>query len=171
MVAEGAFREDLFFRLDVFPIEVPPLRDRLSDLPLLTQHFLSRFAQDYGVQPPGLSTRTLSRMMAYSWPGNVRELENFIERSLIMHGGAESFPFDIPRRATTVEAASVLERALEADWTVERLEREYILAMLERNRWQKGATAEVLGVDRRTIHRKLKRYRESGVLADLSEAD
>ena len=171
MVREGTFREDLFFRLDVFPIDVPPLRDRVSDLPLLTQHFLTRFAQDYGVRPPGLSTRTLSRMVAYAWPGNVRELENFIERSLVMHGGAESFPFDIPRRATTVEAASVLDRALDADWTLERLEREYIMAMLERNRWQKGATAEVLGVDRRTIHRKLKRYRESGALADLSEAD
>jgi DNA-binding NtrC family response regulator len=171
MVGEGTFREDLFFRLDVFPIDVPPLRDRLSDLPLLTQHFLTRFSQDYGTQAPGLSTRTLSQMMAYAWPGNVRELENFIERSVIMYDGAESFLFDIPRRAATVEAASTLDQAIEADWTLERLEREYILTVLERNRWQKSVSAGVLGVDRRTLHRKLKRYRESGALVDLSGAD
>jgi DNA-binding NtrC family response regulator len=171
LVEEGTFREDLFFRLDVFPIDVPPLRERVSDIPLLTQYFLTRFARDYGVQAPGLSTRTLSRMMAYAWPGNVRELENFIERSLVMHGGADSFPFDIPSRTATTESVAVLDRALEGDWTLERLEREYVIAMLKRNRWQKGATAEVLGIDRRTIHRKLKRYRESGALADVPEAE
>jgi DNA-binding NtrC family response regulator len=171
LVDDGTFREDLFFRLDVFPIEVPPLRDRLSDLPLLTQHFLTRFAEDYGIEAPSLSTRTLSEMMAYRWPGNVRELENFVERSVVMHGGAESFPFDVARRATNPEASVLLGKALEEDWTLERLERAYILAMLERNRWQKNVTADVLGIHRRTIHRKLKQYREEGLLADSPDID
>ncbi|MDZ7778864.1 MAG: sigma-54 dependent transcriptional regulator [Gemmatimonadota bacterium] len=164
LVDEGAFREDLFFRLDVFPVDVPPLRERTSDIPLLAQHFLTRFAREYEIEPPKLSTGTLSRMMAYTWPGNVRELENFVERSVVMYPGARSFPFDVERRGPTSEAASLLENALDGDWPLARLEREYILAMLERNRWQKGATAEVLGVDRRTIHRKLQRYRQDGVL-------
>jgi DNA-binding NtrC family response regulator len=165
LIEEGSFREDLFFRLDVFPIEVPPLRDRASDIPLLTQHFLTRFAREYQMEPPRLGTGTLSRMMAYAWPGNVRELENFVERSVVMHPGADGFPFDIPRRTHTSEATTLLAQALEGDWSLEHLEREYILAMLERNRWHKGATAEALGIDRRTIHRKLKRYKQEGLIS------
>lgn len=166
MVADGEFREDLYFRLDVFPIVVPPLRERREDIPLLTGHFLTRYADEHGLKPPGLSQATLSRMLAYDWPGNVRELENFIERSVIMYAGRESFPFDLPRKLPGNEAAETLGRAVEGQWTLERLEREYILATLERSRWQQGAAAQILGINRRTIHRKLKRYREEGILAD-----
>jgi DNA-binding NtrC family response regulator len=164
LVAAGKFREDLFFRLDVFPIAVPPLRDRKDDLPLLVGHFMARFAEEHGITPPRVTALTLSRMMAYDWPGNVRELENFIERSVIMYPGVEGFPFDLPRAAPGDGAAALLGRALDEDWTMERLEREYLLATLERTRWQQGTTAGILGINRRTIHRKLKRYREQGFL-------
>jgi len=165
-VAAGDFREDRFFRLDVFPISVPPLRERRDDVPLLTSHFTTRFADEHGVEPPRVSPQTLSRMLAYDWPGNVRELENFIERSVIMYPGSDGFPFDLPRAAQGAEGPAALGRALEEEWTLERLEREYLLSALERNRWQQGTVAEMLGINRRTIHRKLKRYREEGHLLD-----
>jgi DNA-binding NtrC family response regulator len=166
LVAGGEFREDLFFRLDVFPIPVPSLRERREDIPLLTTHFLAKFAAEHEIDPPRVSPQTLSRMMAYDWPGNVRELENFIERSVIMYPGADGFPFDLPRAAPGNDAASMLARAIDEDWTLDRLEREYLLSALERHRWQQGVVAGRLGINRRTIHRKLKRYREEGFLSE-----
>jgi len=169
LVQRGDFREDLFFRLDVFPIEVPPLRERPDDILPLADHFLSRFAAEHEITAPRLSPTTLSRMVSYGWPGNVRELENFIERSLIMYPGARSFPFDLPRTGQVHEEAELIERAAEDHWTLERLEREYLLSTLERNLWRQSAAAEILGINRRTIHRKLNRYREQGLVPALEE--
>jgi DNA-binding NtrC family response regulator len=168
-VTAGIFREDLFFRLDVFPIAVPPLRDRRDDIPLLAGHFMARFAAEHGIEAPGISPFTLSRMKAYDWPGNVRELENFIERSVIMYPGGAGFPFDLPRATPGNGGAALLGRAVDEDWTLERLEREYLLSTLERCRWQQGTVAALLGINRRTIHRKLKRYREEGFLAEAPD--
>jgi DNA-binding NtrC family response regulator len=165
LVAAGAFREDLSFRLDVFPIHVPPLRDRKDDIPLLAAHFMARFSEEHGITAPRVTPLTVSRMMAYDWPGNVRELENFIERSVIMYPGGEGFPFDLPRAVPGNEGASALGRAVDENWTLERLEREYLLSTLERSRWQQGTAAAILGINRRTIHRKLKRYRDQGFLS------
>ena len=167
-VAAGEFRGDLFFRLDVFPIAVPPLRERRDDIPLLASHFMVQFSAEHGIDPPRVSPTTLSRMMAYDWPGNVRELENFVERSVIMYPGSDGFPFDLPRGTGVTESAATLARAVEEEWTLDHLEREYLLSTLERNRWQQGAAAEILGINRRTIHRKLKRYREEGLLPEVS---
>jgi DNA-binding NtrC family response regulator len=165
LVEAGRFREDLFFRLDVFPIAVPPLRDRKDDIPLLAAHFMARFALEHGIAAPRLSPLTVSRMMAYEWPGNVRELENYIERSVIMYPGSSAFPFDLPR-GVSHDGASALGRALDGEWTMERLEREYLLATLDHHGWQQGAVAQILGINRRTIYRKLKEYREQGLLPD-----
>jgi DNA-binding NtrC family response regulator len=165
LVEAGRFREDLFFRLDVFPIAVPPLRDRKDDIPLLAAHFMARFAVEHGIAAPRLSPLTVSRMMAYEWPGNVRELENYIERSVIMYPGSSAFPFDLPR-GVSHDGASALGRALDGEWTMERLEREYLLATLDHHGWQQGAVAQILGINRRTIYRKLKEYREQGLLPD-----
>ncbi len=163
-VAAGRFREDLSFRLDVFPIAVPPLRDREDDIPLLASHFMARFAEEHGIEAPRMSPLTLARMMAYDWPGNVRELENFIERSIIMYPGLDAFPFDLPRATPGSGGATLLVRALDEDWTLERLEQEYLLSTLEKTHWQQGATAAALGINRRTIHRKLRQYRQEGFL-------
>jgi len=171
LVDAGEFREDLFFRLDVFPIDVPPLRERKDDILALTDHFLSRFAALHEIDAPRISPTTLSRMMSYDWPGNVRELENFIERSVIMYPGARSFPFDLPHDGHAHGEVSMIERALDDRWTLERLEREYLLSTLERTRWRQSAAAEVLGINRRTIHRKLSRYREEGLLPDFLEEE
>jgi DNA-binding NtrC family response regulator len=169
LVEAGLFREDLFFRLDVFPIAVPPLRDRRDDILPLADHFLTRFGDLHGIEAPRISPPTLARMMSYDWPGNVRELENFIERSVIMHPGARSFPFDLPRPGQGNGATEMIDRALEDQWTLDRLEREYLLSTLERTRWRQSAAADLLGINRRTIHRKLSRYKEEGLLPDLQE--
>ncbi|MBI4538262.1 MAG: sigma-54-dependent Fis family transcriptional regulator [Gemmatimonadetes bacterium] len=169
LVESGEFREDLFYRLNVFPIRVPPLRERREDVPLLANYFRMRFAEENGVEAPEIPPETLSRMVAYEWPGNVRELENFIERAIIMHAGARTIPFEPPQSLRLEPGRDLVTRARDERWDLERVEREYILEVLEQAHWHQGAAAEVLGINRRTLYRKLKRYRELGILPELSE--
>ena len=165
-VAAGEYREDLFYRLNVFPIEVPPLRDRKEDIPLLSNFFLQKYSELYTIDAPKLPARTLDRMMSYEWPGNVRELENFIERAVVLHasGGSGTVGFELPSDSTEDEegGASILDEAQRKRWTFEDLEREYIFRVLESVRWKKTEAAEILGIDRRTLYRKLKRYETEG---------
>jgi DNA-binding NtrC family response regulator len=169
-VKDGSFREDLYYRMNVFPIRVPPLRDRREDIPLLANAFRLRFAEENGLEAPPLLPDTLARMMAYDWPGNVRELENAIERALILHHGARSLPFEPAPGTPGKGDRSLLERAGEEAWTLDRLEREYILEVLDTEGWHQGQASERLGINRRTLYRKLKRYREEGVLPERSSA-
>ncbi len=164
LVGAGTFREDLYYRLNVFPIRVPPLRERREDIPILANAFRLRFAEENGVPAPEILPETLSRMMGYPWPGNVRELENAIERALILHSGARSLPFEPSSAGGAREERGLLERASEEAWSLDRLEREYILEVLDANGWHQGKASEVLGINRRTLYRKLKLYREEGVL-------
>ncbi|UCC47410.1 MAG: sigma-54-dependent Fis family transcriptional regulator [Gemmatimonadota bacterium] len=164
-VASGQYREDLYYRLNVFPIEVPSLRDRKEDIPLLSNYFLQKYSELYEIEPPKLPARTLDRMMAYYWPGNVRELENFIERGVVLHasGGSATLGFELPSDAEERdEGAGILDEAQRKRWTFEDLEREYIFRVLESVRWKKTEAAEILGIDRRTLYRKLKRYESEG---------
>jgi DNA-binding NtrC family response regulator len=165
-VASGEYREDLFYRLNVFPIEVPALRDRKEDIPLLSNFFLQKYSELYSIDAPKLPARTLDRMMSHEWPGNVRELENFIERAVVLHasGGSGTVGFELPADATEDDdgGASILDEAQRKRWTFEDLEREYIFRVLESVRWKKTEAAEILGIDRRTLYRKLKRYEDEG---------
>lgn len=160
-VHDKSFREDLFYRLSVFPIHVPALRERKDDIPLLANFFIRKYSDQYGCEPPTLPSSTLSRLMAYDWPGNVRELENFIERAVVLHvgGGSGTIAFELPTASASVGHPDLLGQALDRGWTLEQLEREYILRTLERVRWKKTEAAEWLGIDRRTLYRKLKQYR------------
>ncbi len=172
LVEKGRFREDLFYRLNVFPIRVPPLRERREDIPILANAFRLRFAEENGIHPSPFLPETLSRMMTHDWPGNVRELENVVERSLILHAGASSLPFD-PTSNTSQSAdgpRELVSRASRDRWDLERLEREYILEVLDREGWHQADAAEALGINRRTLYRKLKRYRAEGMLPDSSPA-
>ena len=157
-VRAGNFREDLYYRLSVFPIRVPSLRERRDDIPLLAAHFLRRAASEYGVEPPAIPPVTMRRLMEYDWPGNVRELENFIERAVIMHAGAKTISFDPDDTLHRRKEHDLVRLARAERWNLERLEREYILAVLEEVGGHQGHAAEILGIDRRTLYRKLKQY-------------
>ena len=163
LVEEGDFRQDLYFRLSTFPVEVPPLRDRREDIPLLIGIFATRFAGENQMEPPSFGASVLERVAAYDWPGNVRELEHFVERAMILNLGSDTVfnaPFGTPDQAG--EVPEDIERALNEGWTLERHEREYILHVLDRCGWNKAASAEVLGIDRSTLYRKLKKLEADG---------
>ena len=166
-VSEGTFREDLFYRLNVFPIRVPPLRERRGDVPLLANYFRLRFAEENGVQPPELSHATLSHMMNYDWPGNVRELENFVERAVILYAGSREIRFEPPSGQRRREQ-ELVKRAAGSDWDLERLETEYILTILEQTHGHQGRAAEILGINRRTLYRKLRALGKPYTDADSS---
>jgi DNA-binding NtrC family response regulator len=171
-VAAGRFREDLYFRLNVVPIRVPPLRNRADDILLLAGHFRSRYAEEFGIDPPDFSPALIRLLLRYQWPGNVRELENFIQRAVIMHSGARAIPairIDDPGAAGP--ESDVIDRAAEQRWDLRRVEREFILLVLEREQGHLGRTSEALGIDRRTLYRKLKDYEQAGYLTDLPTED
>jgi DNA-binding NtrC family response regulator len=155
VVEDGTFREDLYYRLNVFPIHVPPLRDRLEDLPLLVRHFIQRAAAESGIEPPAVSRSTLRAMSQYDWPGNVRQLENHIESAVIAQSGGV-IEFTAPETPRVLRAAvSPADVSLGLD----DLERERVFEALARTGGHRARAAKLLGIDRRTIYRKLERYR------------
>jgi DNA-binding NtrC family response regulator len=168
MVAEGQFREDLFYRLNVIPVVLPPLRERKEDIPLLVQHFLDKLRADSGGQPRTPMTvaqDAIRRLMAYSWPGNVRQLENAIERAVAITAGrtqieAADLPVEIqqaqePALPSTV---SLPEEGLDLDAFIVHIERELIARSLERSGGNKGRAAKLLNLKRTTLVEKLKRF-------------
>ncbi len=159
-VDEGRFREDLFYRLNVFPVRVPPLRERREDIPLLADHFRRRYAEENDVEAPAILPETLVRMQEYPWPGNVRELEHFVERALLLYAGQPAIRFEPTTRRGRGEAGDLLSRAEDERWDLDRLEREYILRVLEEAGGNRTRAAEILGVHRRTLARRMERYRE-----------
>ena len=156
-IARGNFREDLFYRLNVVPFVVPPLRERAEDVPLLAEHFLREFCSSYGRKPKQLTPEALKVLTAYSWPGNVRELKNLIERIVIMNSQPLIQKKDLPsllyrdntRRGALTEA-STLQQARAA------YEKDFILRKLEENKGNVSRTAELLGLERTHLYRKMK---------------
>ena len=156
-VKHGRFREDLFFRLNVFQIALPPLRERRDDIPLLVQHFVEKFNSDSGKRVRGVQADALEVLKAYDWPGNIRELRNAVERALILCEGdliaIEHLPPDMAGRAPDKGSFR-----LPFGLTLDAVEKEYILTSLERNGGNKARTAEMLGVSEKTLYNKLNRY-------------
>ena len=170
MVAEGNFREDLYYRLNVIPIHLPPLRDRKEDIPLLVQHFLKKFASADGRSPEAagrvltISQQTMRALMAYSWPGNVRQLENAIERAVALSGGRSQIELSdlTPELQQASEAAtspnlSVPDGGIDFDHYVNGIERELIRRALEKTGGNKGQASRLLNLKRTTLVEKLKR--------------
>ncbi len=155
-VSEGRFRADLFYRLNVIPIKLPPLRHRRDDIPLLVDHFLKRYAQN---NPPKLvNAEAMELLMKYDWPGNVRELENVMERALILDEGGVIGPEDLPDK---IRFGAAHRGSLIIDsptLTLEELEKEYILKVLSYTRWQKKKASDLLGINASTLYRKLIAY-------------
>ena len=159
LIAQGRFREDLFYRLNVIPIEVPPLRRRKEDIPLLVEHFFKSFSAEYGKRPKTLSGDAMVYFMAYDWPGNVRELRNMVERLVIMTAADTITPEDLPAPlgpgglvGVAAGGPQSLREAREA------FERAFILAELRTNGWNITRTAKQLGIGRVNLWRKLKAY-------------
>jgi DNA-binding NtrC family response regulator len=158
---EGRFREDLFWRLNVIQLHVPALRERPYDIPLLVEHFVNKVAESLGREPLDVAPETLAILTSYSWPGNVRELENAIERAVTLAPGARLTPDELPERVRNHGAAAAfIARSSERDLTLYEVERDYILEMLRRTGGNKTRAAELLGLDRKTLYRKLDEFRD-----------
>jgi two-component system response regulator HydG len=159
-VKEGRFREDLFWRLNVIHLAIPPLRERPFDIPLLVEHFLNKAADNSGLPPLNVTPETLAILTAYAWPGNARELENALERAIALAENASLTPRDLPDRIrNSGQTAQLLAQARQQRLTLRELEKEYIVETLRLTGNNKSRAAELLGFDRRTLHRKLDEYR------------
>jgi transcriptional regulator with PAS, ATPase and Fis domain len=157
-VAEGRFRQDLFYRINVINIELPALRERISDIPLLAQHFLEQVSEDAGKQMQGFSEEAIETLRRYRWPGNVRELQNVIERAVLLGKSDVICVEDLPENLASAAPVSMQpagSRTLKA--ALEGPEREIIRQMLESNNWNRNITAEALGINRTTLYKKMKR--------------
>ncbi|MBI3609031.1 MAG: sigma-54-dependent Fis family transcriptional regulator [Nitrospirae bacterium] len=157
-IARGAFREDLYYRLNVIPLFVPPLRDRRGDIPELVSHFLHDIAAEQGLKPKAVHPDVLDAFMHYHWPGNVRELRNTVERLLIMVPGPVITPTDIPPFLDGVASPASASPRRAASFRKARttFEREFITQSLKAHEWNVSKTAEALGLERSHLHRKIK---------------
>ncbi len=175
-VSEGRFRQDLYYRLKVVTLKIPPLRERPEDVPLLAEHFLADFAQDHGKPVARLSKDALAALCSYSWPGNVRELRNVLESSVIFHRGESIEASDLasevlaPAAARLVVAESPVQPPDGEVRTMAEIERRAIEETLERTGGHRAEAARLLGIGLRTLQRKLKEYRQGGA-GELDEAE
>lgn len=163
-VKKGTFREDLYYRLNVIHIHVPPLRERKDDIPLLVASFLEEFAVENGKNIKGIDSQAKSAIYNYNWPGNIRELRNCIESAVVMCSGEEIKLEDLP--PTVSKSAGDQSINIPANATLNEAEKIIILKTLAANKNNKSKTADLLGIGRKTLHRKLEEY---GINSDDSE--
>jgi two-component system nitrogen regulation response regulator NtrX len=162
-IKSGQFREDLYFRLNVVPIFVPPLRERQEDIPLLADHFMAEFAQEYGRRIKRLDAGAIRTLQRYGWPGNVRELRNVIERLMIMVPGdaittSDLSFLDVPLAPPAVTSAAGSSDRMTLHEARDQFERDLILKTLAQQQGNMSRTAEVLGVERSNLYRKMKTF-------------
>jgi DNA-binding NtrC family response regulator len=151
-VRDGSFREDLYYRLNVFSIVIPPLRERKLDIPLLANYFLKKYAQAMGKQIGSISKDAMELLTTYHWPGNVRELENAIERAMVIGKPPAITSADLPIHVNGSHSQSSVRGSLE------NIEREHIERTLSENNWNISRSAEVLDIDRATLYNKIEKY-------------
>lgn len=155
-IEAGAFREDLYYRLSVVPIHLPPLRDHKEDIPLLVDHFLGKFSNRIKREVPGVSPEAMEILMEYAWPGNVRELEHTLERILILEDTEVIRPRDLPSFIS--QRQGDFQMFTEDPFSLEELEKNYIRFVLRRTKGSRTKTAEILGINRKTLASKIKKY-------------
>ena len=156
-VQRGNFRSDLFYRLNVIAIELPPLRERREDLILLIDRFLQDLAGDRG-EPKALAAEAMDAVMVYKWPGNVRELQNALEHACVMARGSLIDASHLPERITRRKRDPLVAEKAEPNPTLDLVERAYIMFVLQAEGGNKTRAAEALGIDPSTLYRKLSRY-------------
>ena len=158
-VKAGSFRADLFYRLNVIPITIPPLRDRKDDIKILTYYFIKKYCAIRGVEEKTISERALKKLTAYRWPGNVRELENTMERAVIL---AQSKEIDIDVLSENIKegnSVNLVKETKPSSPTLEEIEKAYINWVLQETEWQKAKAAKMLGIDSSTLYRKVEKYK------------
>lgn len=165
---KGKFRKDLYHRLTAFPIEVPPLKDRKDDIPILANYFLNKIVKDLRREIPLISGEAMKYLMEYSYPGNIRELKNMIERMVILCSdrniGVEDLPLEIKMKSDTVENKTVigvgpLKNILEQEiYALDDVEKVVIAMALQKTRWNKQETSKLLGIGRTTLYEKIRKY-------------
>lgn len=156
-IKDGEFRKDLYFRLNVFPIRIPDLRDRKEDIPPLVQHFIMKYSQQLNSPVRRISQEALDTVLGYEWPGNVRELESAVQHAMVLATGCNILRRDLPYQVR--ELATVVEpKSDEAIPRLEEAERELIVRALHQTKHNKTETARLLGIDRSSLHRKMQRY-------------
>jgi two-component system response regulator FlrC len=165
-VREGAFRQDLFFRLNVIPVHIPALRERPADILPLAEHFINKIARREGLNPKSLSTAAKAAILGYNWPGNVRELENVIERAMILADGQEIDAGDILLSARAPQPTSLATPGQ----TIHEMEKNLIMSTLNQVDGNRTRAAELLGISIRTLRNKLNEYKQGGQISD-TEAD
>jgi DNA-binding NtrC family response regulator len=150
LVREGRFRDDLYDRLNVVSISLPPLRERKEDIPLLVHHFIQRFSEEYHKDIAHVSPEVLDILTQYSWPGNVRELEHIIERAITLSAQPIILPEDLPPKV--LSAAKPVKLL-----SLKEIERDYVLKILQQTKGNKKKASEILGIDRSTLYRLLEK--------------
>lgn len=167
--SKGKFRKDLYHRLTAFPIEVPPLRDRKDDIPILTSYFLNKTVKELRREIPVVSAEAMKYIIEYSYPGNIRELKNMIERMVILcsdrHIDVEDLPLEVKMKSDTVENKTVvgvgpLKNILEQEiYALDEVEKVVIAMALQKTRWNKQETSKLLGIGRTTLYEKIRKYK------------
>jgi DNA-binding NtrC family response regulator len=173
MVREGTFREDLYFRLNVVQVNMPPLRDRASDIPLLLTHFVDQFAKENRIDAPVFETGAMRCLGAYAWPGNIRELRNFAENTVVLHRGGRIREYDLDPKFRGAEngmgkegstAGSGTNEPSAGPLSVEGNEKRLLREALLQARGNRTKAAKLLGISRRTLHRKIDQWPELDVI-------
>ncbi|HAW98462.1 MAG TPA: transcriptional regulator [Opitutae bacterium] len=161
MTRKGEFRDDLFYRLNVVSLDLPPLRERGDDVVILMDHFLALFAQENGFEKPTLTIESVEVLKSYSWPGNIRELRNFCENLVVLKRGSEVTPYDLdPRFSLDTEDGDDMSNPAPSSLSVEENEKRLLRNALVRANGNRTKAAELMGISRRTLHRKLARWPE-----------
>ena len=156
LIQQGHFRKDLYYRLKVIDIEMPPLRERKEDIPILVQHFIHKFSMELKKAVSSVSEDALKILLNYFWPGNVRELENIIQRAITLSQHEVILPDDLPASIIQKNDEKLFEKAMEEKFTLDQLEKEYVKRVLIETGGNKSKAAERLGLDRKTLYRKLE---------------
>jgi transcriptional regulator with PAS, ATPase and Fis domain len=156
-VHQGRFREDLFYRLDVFPITMPPVRERTGDVPLIVDYFLKSFNNIYQKNILGISPECINRMESYNWPGNVREIKNILHRAVVMCSGEVLLPEHLPKRFFS-ERHHLPAVSIPVGATIEEAEKAMIIQTLNWTNNNRQRTAAILGITRTTLYNKINKY-------------
>ncbi|MCK4224172.1 MAG: sigma-54-dependent Fis family transcriptional regulator [candidate division Zixibacteria bacterium] len=158
-VKSGNFRADLFYRLHVIPIRIPPLRQRKDDIKLLSSYFVRKYSQKMQMGEKNITDEAMKRLISYKWPGNVRELENAIEHAVLLSRGNQITPEDFPQKIKEGREIDLITEAQPTAPTLETIEKAYIFWVLNQTGWQKSKAASILGIDSSTLYRKIEKYK------------